>query len=47
MKKLGLTLLKLEPEKTGYRYSGWITPDVFGNGSPPLKREGKVRVKTG
>jgi hypothetical protein len=43
LEKLGVANLQLEPDAGGkYRYFGWTTPLVSGNGSPPKSKRGRI-----
>jgi hypothetical protein len=45
LKTLGLTYIRLEPDKEGkFRFLAWSTPLIDGNGSPRPRKEGVIKV---
>jgi hypothetical protein len=45
LRRLGLSTIRLERENGSYKYVGWYTPMVDGNGSPRITKRGKVMAK--
>ena len=45
LKRLGLSTIRLERREDGsYKYVGWHTPLVDGNGSPRITKCGEVQM---